>query len=388
MKPSSTIPALKQVKFDERHRLRDMTIPLTTRGEEKGKGYTVAHERIAEAYGNTGQAVPVSIFDPHDPQMLNWFINIYEQSKAGLTSHDDFAIQYEGQRFRAHVTSTSEGEFLELRLIPGEVPDVSELIAPHAWGILSQDNAYLQGGLILITGPQGSGKTTHASAICASRGLRWGGRILTIENPPEYPLFGWWGTARCFQKQPTMYPHPETGRLVADFAGSLTKTLREFPAMPTGGSMIFVGEIQDTETAAATILAAANKHCVVATLHGEDILASLERLCQLAGASRVIGGVDGAWAQLANNLKLVINQTINFPPAQVDATNYFGQGTYDGTMMWVPGPTSNLAQLIRSRAIPALREIINQQTAVARRTKPNESIGAVQAELSKIPNVT
>jgi Tfp pilus assembly pilus retraction ATPase PilT len=392
MKPSLTIPALPILKYEDRRRLRDMTIPLRVKDPDEvantPAGFEVHRDRLADAFGSTGHE-PVRLFDPTNIEMMNWFINIYDKSQAGLNKNDAFAIDHEGQRFRAKVARRRvEGNFLELRSIPEEVPHVSELLGPPAWGILSLDPAYLQGGLILITGAQGAGKTTNASAIVASRGLAFGGQILTIENPPEYPLNGWWGKARCFQSTPEHYPHPVTGLEIPNFSGALQSTLREFHAMPAGGTIIFVGEILDEETAAYTLLASSLKHCVVATSHGETTMAALDRICQLAGATNVIGGVQGAWSQLANNLKLCINQTIDFPLTRANEESYFAQGQYDGEMLWIPGTESTIANALRARNTALIREVITAQTQVARRTKRDASLTQVQSDLCRIPNVS
>jgi twitching motility protein PilT len=158
-----------------------------------------------------------------------------------------------------------------------------------------------QGGLVVIAGAAGEGKSTTASAIVMSRVEKFGSFCLTVEDPPEFPLHG---------------DHPAhggaNGKVIqvqvcgASFSEALRDALRCYPSMAPG-SMLLVGEVRDGDSAAQMLRAAANGQLVITTLHAADPLIALDRLLALA---KTVMGSDEAKSLLSSALRAVIHQRL------------------------------------------------------------------------------
>src|SRR5690606_32486302 len=104
--------------------------------------------------------------------------------------------------YRAQVGRNAHGSDLQLRVLPKDVPLLSDLDMPEAWRRLFLDETLFSGGLVLFAAPHGQGKTTTASSMVASRLARFGGMANTFEDPAELPLQGVWGQGGlCIQRQ-------------------------------------------------------------------------------------------------------------------------------------------------------------------------------------------
>lgn len=156
-----------------------------------------------------------------------------------------------------------------LRLVPHQPPAIETLglkdevieplIAP-----------YHKGGIILVVGLPGEGKTTTISSAVRTRLIQYGGYCLTIEDPPEYDLTGFHGNGYCEQVD-------ANGR--ADEA--LFDALRCFPAKTK--SLFFFGEVREGAEANHLLRIALSGHLVMTTIHGKDALSGIRRMIDLAG---------------------------------------------------------------------------------------------------------
>jgi type IV pilus assembly protein PilB len=193
-------------------------------------------------------------------------------------------LKFEDRRVdvRVSVLPTPVGEKVVLRILDTEAksPSLSDLgFGDEAITLLRREIRRPE-GLILITGPTGSGKTTTAHALLseiAASGLN----LVTIENPVEYRLAG-------------VTQVEVNERQGVTFAGTLRSILRQDP------DVIFVGEIRDGETAEIALRAAQTGHLVLSTVHTIDATSSITRLLDL--------GVD-SWA-IAGSLRLILAQRL------------------------------------------------------------------------------
>jgi twitching motility protein PilT len=168
-----------------------------------------------------------------------------------------FAVKDLG-RFRLNLYREQNGMGAVLRVIPHEIPSPEELgIGPEL-----QQIADLPRGLILVTGPTGSGKSTTLACLINIINLSRRMHILTMEDPIEY-IFP---TGSCVVTQ------REVGSHTRSFAESLRRGMRQDP------DVILVGEMRDLETISATLTLVETGHLVFATLHTTDAAQSVDRI--------------------------------------------------------------------------------------------------------------
>lgn len=210
----------------------------------------------------------------------------------------DFMVTMNGEFFRGrHEVRAVDGCWYRLRRMPPQPPTLdslpTKLPAPLKRLLLSPRLS--QGGLVYVVGAPAQGKTTTASGTLVSRLQRYGGFALTVEDPPEMPLNGWHDGGYCSQTW-------VAGDGEADWAESFRGVLRSQPAGTI--SILYVGEVRDTESAHAMLRAAANGFLVISTGFGTDIISGLESLYHLAGA-------QPTWlTSFSGLLRLVVHQRI------------------------------------------------------------------------------
>ncbi|MGM7284709.1 ATPase, T2SS/T4P/T4SS family [Pseudomonas guariconensis] len=181
-----------------------------------------------------------------------------------------------------------------LRCLRKDCPDLETLGLP-SWvkGLLLGSKMRETGGLVLIFGLTGAGKTVTFSATIAARLRMLGGYALTLEDPPEDPLEGQHGAGYCEQLD------------VSEMGGweaAIPAALRCFPSKDS--SMLGFGEVLNDYSAAHLFRLAGDGHLVLATVHAKSIATGLERVAAMARA----GGEDNANDLLANSLQLAIHQ--------------------------------------------------------------------------------
>ena len=198
----------------------------------------------------------------------------------------DLAIEIDNYRFRANFFYTSGGLSAVLRKIETEIPSMSELSIPY----VMQEVVEKPSGLVLITGPTGSGKSTSLASIIDAINDTKKGHILTIEDPIEYIHH----SKKCSISQ------REVGKDAQSFASALRASLREDP------DVILVGELRDLETIQLAITAAETGHLVFATLHTAGAPNTINRIIDVFPAAQQ-GQVR---AQLSQSLHMVVTQQL------------------------------------------------------------------------------
>lgn len=164
----------------------------------------------------------------------------------------------EGIRVRANVYHQRNNLACSIRLLMSEIPEFEALGLPDVIKSLATAN----NGIILVTGPTGSGKTTTLSAIVDYINKNEAKHVITIEDPIEY----------IYPHNRAMIHQREVGRDVPSFANALHSALREDP------DIILVGEMRDFETIAAAITAAETGHLVLSTLHTQSAAQTINRI--------------------------------------------------------------------------------------------------------------
>jgi twitching motility protein PilT len=210
------------------------------------------------------------------------------QREAFEASNDaDFAYEVPGRaRFRVNLFRERRGVGAVLRQIPTRIPTAEELELPEAVRRL----ALLSKGLVLVTGPTGSGKSTTLAAIIDLINRTRREHVITIEDPIEFVH----PSNRCLVNQ------REVGSHAGSFKGALRAALREDP------DVVLVGEMRDLETVAIAIETAETGHLVFGTLHTTTAPSTIERLVDQFPGDRQ----PQIRLMLAESLRAVIAQTL------------------------------------------------------------------------------
>jgi len=199
----------------------------------------------------------------------------------------DFGLSFRGEnRFRCSVYRQKGALAMVLRLIPKKLLSLEEIGFPQS----VRELLNLPRGLILVTGPTGSGKTTTLASMLHSINATTDSHIITIEDPIEY----------FHDHLRGMINQREVGTDVPNFADGLRRALRQDP------DVILVGEMRDLETMETAITAAETGHLVFATLHTTGAARTVDRIIDAFPADQQ----QMIRAQLSTNLKAVISQIL------------------------------------------------------------------------------
>ena len=199
----------------------------------------------------------------------------------------DFAYEMdEASRFRCNYLKQTNGYGAVFRLIPTKIASLEDLGIPS----VVKEFGHLRGGLVLVTGPTGSGKSTTLAGMVDAINRRECDHIITMEDPIEYAFIS---AKSCIEQR-------EVGSDVPTFASGLRHALRQDP------DVILVGEMRDLETTGAAITAAETGHLVFSTLHTVNAPQTIERIIDIYPSDQQ----NQIRSMLANTLQAVISQTL------------------------------------------------------------------------------
>src|SRR6187401_1163253 len=189
-------------------------------------------------------------------------------------------------RFRVNAFNQQRGASAAFRTIPSKVLSLEELNAPKAFAELTQRPR----GLILVTGPTGSGKSTTLAAMVNHVNENEYGHVLTIEDPIEFQH----ESKKCLINQREVGPH------TLSFSNALRSALREDP------DYILVGGMRDLETIRLALTAAETGHLVFGTLHTSSAAKTIDRIIDVFPAAEK----EMVRAMLSESLRTVISQSL------------------------------------------------------------------------------
>lgn len=259
------------------------------------------------------------------------------------TGDIDSAYQFGNlARFRVNAFKQRHGATLVMRVIKLNPPKLGDLNLPQSIAKILN----LQEGLVLVTGPTGSGKSTTLAALINEINHREELHIITIEDPVEYMH----SPAKCIINQ------REVGQDSETYSSALKSALREDP------DIILMGEIRDLESMSIALRAAETGHLVFSTLHTESAAKTIDRLIDMFPVERQKQALN----QLSTTLKAVISQRLlprSDRPGRIGAFE----------IMFV---NSAIANLIREDKIPQIEQMIslNQQTGMITRKLSIENL--------------
>ena len=217
-----------------------------------------------------------------EQMMDQWHRELFE------AGHDaDFAMETpDGSRQRVNIFRQQKKMAATIRLLNTKIPSLEELKMPT----ILYEMAQKPRGLVLVTGPTGSGKSTTLAAMIEYVNRTLDRHVITIEDPIEY----------MYESKQSLIHQREVGEDVTNFADALRSALREDP------DVILVGEMRDYETISAALTAAETGHLVLSTLHTTGAAQTVERIIDACPAE----SQNQARIQLAGTLKGILSQCL------------------------------------------------------------------------------
>lgn len=230
-------------------------------------------------------------YDPLTQEQVQFLLEeiMDERQRAIHANELDFDFAYEAKglgRFRVNAFRQKNGLSAVFRVVPTQIPMPDEINMPHAVRQLSQRH----NGLVLITGPTGSGKSTTLATLVDCINRTRACHIITIEDPIEF----------VHESKKSLISQREIGQHAASFARALRAALREDP------DVILVGEMRDLETIQLAVTAAETGHLVLGTLHTASAPKAIDRIIDSFPADQQ----NQMRVQLAESLAAVVAQQL------------------------------------------------------------------------------
>jgi twitching motility protein PilT len=230
------------------------------------KGFSDIHLGVGEVprFRNRGEIEMTEYPVIDETTFFSWLQEILSDMEIQrFKDHLDFdgAAQYEFARVRINIFDSLRGPAMVLRLIPLKILTLEQLNAPPVF----KDICHYPKGMILVTGPTGSGKSTTMAAMIDYMNREMPRHIITIEDPVEFVH----QSRKCLIKQ------REVGMHTLKFDNALKAALREDP------DVILLGELRDIETVSTALKAAQTGHLLMGTLHTNSAVKTIERVLNL-----------------------------------------------------------------------------------------------------------
>ena len=283
------------------------------------------------AFRQTGEIhkVPDVVVKPQDLQdLISTNCNEVEMKRFNDTHELDSSVTLSGLRFRANFYKTINGPAAVLRRVESVIPEMGQFDLPQSL----YDIVDMHKGLVLVTGPTGSGKSTTLAAIINEINKTRTSNIITVEDPVEF----------IHKDLKSIVSHREVGKQTETFASALKAALREDP------DVILVGEMRDLETVSLALTAAETGHLVFGTLHTSGAPNTINRIIDVFPPEQQAQ----IRAQISTSLKMVVTQRL--------LKTKDGQGRCGAfEVMKCTAPIQNLIREAKIHQIPSI-----MQTAV------------------------
>jgi twitching motility protein PilT len=330
----------------------------------------VGSEPVVRVNGKLERLDEFPALTPDDSlRLLYRMMSTEQQKQLEIKRQLDLSYSIPGlARFRVNIYFQRESLGAAFRMIPSDIKSLESLGMPAQL----HDLAKKPRGLVLVTGPTGSGKSTTLAAIIDEINQTRSDHIMTIEDPIEF-LHSHKG---CVVNQ------REIGPDATSFAEALRGALRQDP------DVILLGEMRDLETISTALTAAETGHLVFATLHTQDAPSTVDRLIDVFPAAQQ----EQIRVQIAATLQAVVTQTLvptadgvgRVPACEIllpdDAVrNLIRQGKVEQIYsVMQTGTSRGMQTLEQSLAELVMRGAVSQDMALSRSSRPDQLLGLLQ----------
>jgi twitching motility protein PilT len=331
---------------------------------------TVGSAPVVRLNGRLDRLEDFPRLTPDDTQRLLYRILSTEQQKhLEVKRQIDVSHSIPGlARFRVNVYFQRESLGAAFRMIPTELKTLEDLGLPATLHELATKPR----GLVLVTGPTGSGKSTTLAAVIDEINRTREDHIMTIEDPIEFLH----RHKRCIVNQ------REIGPDATSFAEALRGALRQDP------DVILLGEMRDLETIATALTAAETGHLVFATLHTQDAPSTVDRLIDVFPAAQQ----EQVRVQIASTIQGIVTQTLvptldgsgRVAACEIllpdDAVrNLIRQGKVEQIYSVMQTGSNKGMQTLEQAFVDLVRRgVISQEMAVSRSSRPDQLMGLLQ----------
>jgi twitching motility protein PilT len=248
---------------------------------------SAGEQPMARIYGEM-RRIEVPLLSREDVHVMLYDILNDQQRKNFEEHHElDFSIELKNiARFRVNAFRQARGEAIVFRVIPSKILTLEELGLPK----VLREVCKTERGLVLVTGPTGSGKSTTLASMIDVINNVLKGHIITIEDPIEF----------VHESKNCLINQRELGAHTLAFANALRSALREDP------DIILVGEMRDLETISLALTAAETGHLVFSTLHTSGAPKTVDRVIDVFPAEQQ----EQIRAQFAESIEAIISQVL------------------------------------------------------------------------------
>lgn len=258
-------------------------------------------------------------------KMANELIGTQKLNEVKELGEYDFSISIKNlYRFRVNIYKQQDSYAIAARIINSKIPDLETLGLPN----VVKEFVKKENGLVLVTGPTGSGKSTTLASILDSINKDFQKHIITLEDPIEY----------IYNRKNSIISQREIGKDTKNFKSGLRSVLRQDP------DVILIGEIRDEETLATALTAAETGHLVFSTLHTIGVAQTIDRI------------IDMFQANQQNQIRMQLSSVCEGIISQQLIPNINNEGMVVATEVMVS--TSAIKNLIRDSKTHQISNII------------------------------
>ncbi|OSB08363.1 type IV pilus twitching motility protein PilT [Paraclostridium bifermentans] len=258
-------------------------------------------------------------------KMANELIETQKLNEVKELGEYDFSISIKNlYRFRVNIYKQQDSYAIAARIINSKIPDLETLGLPN----VVKEFVKKENGLVLVTGPTGSGKSTTLASILDSINKNFQKHIITLEDPIEY----------IYNRKNSIISQREIGKDTKNFKSGLKSVLRQDP------DVILIGEIRDEETLATALTAAETGHLVFSTLHTIGAAQTIDRI------------IDMFQANQQNQIRMQLSSVCEGIISQQLIPNINNEGMVVATEVMVS--TSAIKNLIRDSKTHQISNII------------------------------